>query len=481
MKTVLDVAEDGFCSGCGSCAFQAPSVLEMVIGSNGHYQPRLKKEAGPNPRLPSIATCPMSGFGPNETELAERLWPDLPVDDQIGRYRATIATHLTDTEDRLSSGSGGIVTWLAEELLSTGEVDCVIHVRPFGGDDGGAANQVDQVALNGLGSPLFLYQVSRNRDDIRDGKKSRYYPVEMSRVLSELMTSQDRAVIIGVPCFIKSLRGLIEAGALPADRVPFMIGLVCGHLKSIYFAEYLAWQRGVAPGELSWCDFRHKLMDRPASSYGFAMRSRGAADDAPAQVIPMEDLRGRDWGEGLFRLPACEFCDDVLAECADVAVGDAWLPEFVGDPLGENVVVVRNARIAELIAAGQARGAVSVTEVAPAKIAQSQASGLRHRREGLAHRLARGQMAGKWIPRKRVAPNLAPTAERQAIYDLRQEIAETSNASFARARKTGSIDVFEKDMAVRRRRLKRLSYGTLMTRVLRRLRKMTQKALRLSR
>ena len=478
IKTVLDVAEGGFCSGCGSCAFQAPAALEMVLGTEGTFQPRIRPDADNNPSLPTLETCPMSGVGPTETEIASKLWPDLPVDDQIGRHLTTIATHLTNNESRMASGSGGLVTWIAEELLAAGDVDCVIHVRPAGEVD--AAQLEAGSAGAGKDTPLFAYQISRDRDEVRNGRKSRYYPVEMSTVLKELVEMRGRAVVIGVPCFIKSLRGLIEAGALPPERVPFMIGLVYGHLKSVYFAEYLVWQRDAAPGQLAWCDFRYKLLDRPASSYGFGLRTRGTPKDT-LSVYPMQELRGRDWGEGLFRLPACEFCDDVLAECADVAIGDAWLPQFVNDPMGENVVVVRNARIGELIDAGQERGEIAVTPVSASDIARSQASGLRHRREGLSHRLMRRQMAGKWIPRKRVAPGLAPEEKRREIYDLRQEIANTSNASFARARAIGSIAVFEGEMGPRLRRLKRLSYGSVATRALRKLRRLLAKALRTGR
>ena len=37
--------------------------------------------------------------------------------------------------------------------------------------------------------------------------------------------------------------------------------------------------------------------------------------------------------------PACEFCDDVVGETADMSVGDAWLPGYVSDWRGTSVVV----------------------------------------------------------------------------------------------------------------------------------------------
>lgn len=461
MDSFLKVARDGYCSGCGACAFAHPSALQMAQQPDGTFQPELKEnaeEAG----LPPLEICPMSGAGEDETAMAGRLWPELPADPQIGRHRTTLAVHVADEARRMKSGSGGLVTWLAEDLLKRGEIDRVIHVRATGTD----------------GPLLFEYAISRNPDDVRNGAKSRYYPVEMSRILQDLAASEGRAALVGVPCFIKAARGLISSGYLSGDQVPYMIGLVCGHLKSTHFAEYLAWQGGIAPGNLAWCDFREKLLDRPASDYGFAMRAKGSTPDQPAKIVPMADLKGKDWGEGLFRLTACEFCDDVLAECADIAIGDAWLPGFVDDPRGENVVVVRDARLAERIAQAGASGELVLSDVTPQEVARSQSSGLRHRREGLAHRLARRIDAGRSVPRKRVAPQLAQSAERRKIYDLRLKVAETSNDAFLVAKQQGALAQFDRKMAPLLRQLKRATYGSLPTRLLRRLKRELSRRMR---
>ena len=32
-----------------------------------------------------------------------------------------------------------------------------------------------------------------------------------------------------------------------------------------------------------------------------------------------------DWGMGIFKLGACDYCDDIVGETADISFGDAWL------------------------------------------------------------------------------------------------------------------------------------------------------------
>jgi hypothetical protein len=203
----------------------------------------------------------------------------------------------------------------------------------------------------------------------------------------------------------------------------------------------------------------------------------GSGAERTTKAFPMASVHGRDWGIGLFKLSGCEFCDDVMAECADIAIGDAWLPEFIEDYRGENIVVLRDPHIAGLVEAGAKSGALSVTPVTPEDAALSQSSGLRHRREGLAHRLARRQKAGLWSPRKRVAPNIAGDPKRQEIYDNRMEIAFRSNAAFFKARKAGDISLFEAEMQPFISRLITLGRGSLKTRAIGKLKRLARKVL----
>lgn len=423
MASIGQVLRENMCVGCGACQFAAPDRFSVSENRQGWMQ--AQPVPGSSEPAALARVCPFSGEGQDETEIAAEEWPQLPVNGKIGRYAATIACHATDEALRLRGGSGGLVTWIAQELLRRGDVDAVVHVQPASAGE----------------ERLFRYAISRTEEEVQNGSKSRYYSVTLAGVLAEVMRNRERVAIIGVPCFLTAVRLLIREGHLHRDRAPYLIGLVCGHMKSRYFAEYLAWQKGVAPGTLTGFDFRHKLMDRPASSYGFELRT-----EERAETHAMSSVRGRDWGEGLFKLPACEYCDDVIAECADIAIGDAWLPEFVADPRGTNVAVIRNARIGEIVAEGRRSGSLHVTDISVADVIKSQKSGLRHRREGLSHRLARRKAQGLWLPRKRVGPRLALSGRRRAIYDLRLRITLESNDAFADAREAGDISVFETRM-----------------------------------
>ncbi|MEX2631223.1 MAG: Coenzyme F420 hydrogenase/dehydrogenase, beta subunit C-terminal domain [Tistlia sp.] len=419
----------GYCIGCGACKAFAPESFEMVMSDLGCWQARRISIGGK-----ADAVCPMTGVGADETQIAGQRFNSLPDHPEIGRYRACGVGWVADDESRLRGSSGGLITWLAERLLDQGLVDAFVHVRPA--SDAGIK-----------GAPLFRFQISRSVEELRSGSKSHYYPVEMSEVLEEIKRVPGRYAIAAIPCFAKAVRLLARQDPDLSERVQFVVGLVCGHLKSRFFAELLGWQVGAAPDRLNGFDFRYKLPGQPASRYGFEARWLG--DDGHPQVAraAMAEVLGGNWGLGFFKYEACDYCDDVLAECADVAIGDAWLPGYADDYRGTNVFVVRDPALHQLIEAGNAGGQLELESVGPELVAKSQAGGLRHRREGLAYRLALKDAAGKWRPRKRVPASLDVNKKRKRIYDHRTSLMHESKALFRLARERGDILVFKNGIA----------------------------------
>lgn len=423
MQAIDKVIEGGFCIGCGGCAALAPDDFAIEQTPLGMLQARALTT--PDARARDLSPlCPMSGEGADEDALGADRFPDLPRDDRIGRHGFVGLGWAEDGDWRARGSSGGLLSWLAAELLTRGEVDAVIQVSP--GAEGG----------------LFSYAISTTPEDLRRSAKSRYYPVQAADAIAHMQGAPGRFLFIGLPCFVKAVRLIMRDDPAFAAKVPYLVGLVCGHLKSSRFAELLAWQKGIAPDDLASIDFRDKIEGRRASEYGF----RATARDGAQVHAPMSDMLGRDWGQGMMKYEACNWCDDVVAECADIAVGDAWLPGWSDDWRGANVVVARNAALIAILRGAMADGALFFEEVAPDMAARSQAAGLRDRREGLAHRLATRAATGAWTPKKRIAPAMAPEARRGRMYDMRQQITRLSHEAFQNARQAGDLKLFVAQM-----------------------------------
>lgn len=75
-------------------------------------------------------------------------------------------------------------------------------------------------------------------------------------------------------------------------------------------------------------------------------------------------------------------------------------------------------------------------EVPPEVIAQSQRSGLRHRREGLAYRLYLKDKKKEWRPTKRVQASDRIPYLRKKVYEYRMELSKQSFVAFREALKT---------------------------------------------
>ena len=445
------VVGGGYCVGCGACA-ALDNAITMARDEAGRRLAVLPADRAPT--VTAEATCPFADGVADENEIAAERFssPEHAHDSRIGRSLGNFAGWVDEGNYRADGSSGGMGAWLLCELLERGFVDSVVHV-------------VERPRTPGTDEPLFAFAVSSDADTVRAHAKSRYYPVEMSGVIAHMIATPGRYAVVAVPCFAKALRLAARQSPILSERLAFIVGIVCGHLKSEGFGEALAWQCGVSPEGLTAIDFRVKLAGRPANRYG--LHVEGMADGAPVRVTrPMEGLVGANWGHGLFKLKACEFCDDVLAETADVVVGDAWLPTYEGDHRGTNVVVVREPRLLALMREAAEAGRLRLDEVTTETVVKSQAAGLRHRRDGLAYRLWWTDKADEWRPTKRVAPSwrhLTPKLRR--IHRLRYALGQASHTAFLEAKRADDFIAFQRAMTPLIRRYDREQSRALWRRV----------------
>lgn len=412
----------GLCIGCGSCVAQgypepsgehAPSP-HMALDRFGELKPHgppVWLRRGP---AAFSRTCPFSPEAADESRLADALFGDAArADGQIGRFRAAYVGHVAEPGFRERGSSGGMVSWTANELLRTGMVDAVAHV---GSAEGGG---------------LFRYRLSRTPDELAAGAKSRYYPVELSEVLQAIRRVPGRYAVVGVPCFVKAVQLLRREDPVMRERIVATLGLFCGHMKSTRLIESFAEQMGVPLADVCNVDFRLKNPQRPANWYTahFALR------DGRTVQRDWFHLAEGDWGSGFFQSEACNFCDDVVSETADIAFGDAWLEPYTSDGRGTNVVIIRSARLHALVAGAVEAGRLALAPVDADFVARTQAAGLRQRREGLGYRLTwHDARRGGVRPVKRVRPDAGIPWRRKLVYRTRAAISTWSRRLFALAK-----------------------------------------------
>src|SRR5699024_8431501 len=223
------------------------------------------------------------------------------------------------------------------------------------------------------------------------------------------------------------------------------VGLICGHQKSSKFAEFMAWQVGIKPGNLKHIDFRKKLPNRLANNYGIEMT--GFIDGKEVTIIkPTKELIGQNWGQGYFKTKSSDFTDDVMNETADITIGDAWLPEYTKDSNGNNVVVVRNPLIDNLITEGIESAKLNLDILDKETLFRSQEAHYRHTHDELTYRLYKQDKLGEWRPHKRVAASKNISFLRRRVQDLREEISVKSHILYKEAVELDDLNYFETEM-----------------------------------
>lgn len=427
-RTVAEtVIDGGYCIGCGACAVVAASPVQLRLDACGRIQAHVPVGA----TLPRDVSkvCPFSEEAVDETQIAAEVFGDVASNDpELGRYLALYAGHVAEHEYRQRGSSGGMGTWILTELLRRGMADAVIHSRPQDPDEHG-----------GL---LYGYQISRSIEQVRLGAKSHYHPVTLAHVMQEVKRVPGRYVLVGIPCFIKAARLLMRSDPILRERIAFCIALFCGHLKSLGFAQYLGWEAGIDPRRLKAIDFRVKLPDRPASSYAIEAVGGGGGHEQRA-TKPVVEMVGSDWGMGFFKYKACDYCDDVAGETADLAIGDAWLPRYAGDHRGTNVLIVRHREIQNLIEKALREQRLVLDPLSRDAVYESQQAAFRHRRSGLSYRIALAEQAGQWCPPKRIAADLNAGDKRfRRIQRLRIELRDLSHVAWAEALRRGTLSHF---------------------------------------
>ncbi len=431
-ELVETVIKGGYCIGCGACTAVRDSPMVMKLDQFGRFQASENiLQATEKIGNDILKVCPFSDQSLNEDVIGKKLFGTKSnFHDKIGYFQSIYAGYVLDDGYRKNGSSGGMASWIAVTLLNNGLIDGVIHVhhRPPSGED---AN-------------LFEYQLSTTQDEILNGAKSRYYPVEMSEMITLIRQREGNYLLVGIPCFVKSIRLLMQQDEILNERIKFCIGLICGHLKSKRFSQMLAWQMGINPLNLESIDFRTKINELKASHYAVTVKGKNNTGQKVELIVNSHSMYGTNWGLGLFKYSACDYCDDVVAETADISIGDAWLPRYEDDSSGTNIIIVRNSIIQNIIDKAIKVKDIKLENISVGDVIKSQLSGFRHRKEGLAYRLFLKDKERIWRPSKRVKADKKVLNKKFRLKQrLKIDIMEASHIAFDKALKNQSFYIFQ--------------------------------------
>lgn len=368
------IIKNDLCTGCGICISEDKSKTSyMDWNEDGFLQPVLTSSSD---TYEMERVCPFNlNNNYDEDYLAKKFLDGYKEsDDSVGLYIDLYAGY--SKEHRLTSSSGGLATYVFEALLASGVVDALFVVKELKGRYG--------------------YQLFDSINDIKNISKTRYYPVTLDTLFAEIQKIKGRVAVSGVACFLKAIR--LKQNLYPEykEKIPFLVGIICGGLKSRFYTDFLAQSSGCTD-EYIKPEYRVKNASSFASDYKFSCLDKYGER---IHVVEMHKL-GDMWGTGLFKSNACDFCDDVMTELADISLGDAWIKPYNQEGLGNSIIITRSQLADDVIRLGIEKGELALDKVSLDSVKSSQQGSFNHRHKGLLYRIQNAHRHNKLTPAKR--------------------------------------------------------------------------------
>jgi len=381
-KVINTVVKNDLCTGCGICVYKCPSqAIKMQWNEDGFLVPEITGTCDLNGEC--LPVCPFNPCPEEKVKTEDEIAALFSKDSKnyhpkMGRYEGIYVGYAN--EFRLTSSSGGIATYVLARLLNKGMV-----------------NHVFAVQESTKPGTSYEYAILHDKEEIINGSKTKYYPVTLATVMPKIHELEGKVAIVGIACFIKAIRLAQYTEPELKEKIPFLVGIICGGLKSRFFTEYLANKAGVEIEDIEKPKFRIKDFKSTASDYSFGCIDRKTQTEKAIKMRSVGDM----WGTGLFKANFCDFCDDVTTELADISLGDAWLEPFNKDGKGTNVIVTRSELADSIIRDGMKNSELAVEPLSLESFLSSQQGNFNHRYEGLGYRIQVAKKQGKIVPPKR--------------------------------------------------------------------------------
>ncbi|EOX3399103.1 Coenzyme F420 hydrogenase/dehydrogenase, beta subunit C-terminal domain [Vibrio cholerae] len=374
MVQIKDIVKNNLCTGCGVCVSEQPDRLKMVINEEGFW---VAKQIG-NGTEDAVRVCP---FNPkpeeeilDEDAIANYFLPkDNKFDKRVGSYINSYAGY--SVKHRETSSSGGLGTYFFEYLLRNKIVEKIFVVAERNGG--------------------YEYQWFDDIDSITRTSKTRYCPVTLEKLFLEIDNIDGKIAVSGVPSFIKAIRLKQYYHPKYKEKIAFLAGIICGGLKSKFYTDYLAQKAGIN-GEYSHQEYRIKDTNSHALDYSFGAKELATGE---FKTVKMSKV-GNTWGSSFFNAPAYDFSDDLVAELADVSLGDAWIKPYQDDGKGNNVIVTRSKIADQIVQEGLACGELIMDSISIELFKSSQAGGFKHKQLGMKQRLKLQKPKMDFLPYK---------------------------------------------------------------------------------
>lgn len=354
------VADKDRCCGCGVCAAICPveKCITMEFDVNGQYKPVVDHDICINCGL-CLRVCPDDSEADTKVqELFEENHPNLEENELIGPILSCYVGHVSNDQDRLASASGGILTAVLEQLIEAGEIDAVALA--------GESNYRST-------KKFFESALVTSNAEIRANRRSKYYPLEYSKLMKVMKSDDRRYAVVAIPCVTKAIRKAQRYNLRLQRNIRYILTSVCGHNVSTFYTEYLLWTNGIDPSSVIKFTYREKEETPTADDFNLSVEYRSKCGKTEVKRLGFHRSNvGKTWYSYMFAMNKCLYCTDFAGELSDASFADAWLPEYVKDVRGTSLVMVRSVEIDRILLKLAEAGKLQLRPIPKDKIIEAQ-------------------------------------------------------------------------------------------------------------
>jgi coenzyme F420 hydrogenase subunit beta len=276
---------------------------------------------------------------------------------------------------RYNASSGGIATQLLVFALERGLIDGAIVTRMK------CDNPLEPETI-----------VARTREEIVSASKSKYCPTATNEAVKSILRQKGRYAVVGLPCQIHGIRKAEQNVKALKERIVLHVGLMCSHTVSFHGTDFLLRKTRLVPEQVASIDYR---------GLGWPGCMLITQRNGSKTLIPYVGKWNAYWpvfSSFFFTPKRCFMCPDETNELADIALGDAWLPELRKERNGESIIIARTKVGERILNLARLNDAIFLKRVDCNAVELSQAHPIKFKKADFGSRLSMMQSAGMKIP-----------------------------------------------------------------------------------
>jgi len=239
-SNVQAVYNSNLCTLCGICKSVCPvGAISISIRAK---QKRLYVDQAKCLSSRGCRSCldVCGGYEINLGRINSKFQEAKQYERYIGNFYSTFYGWSKDPSIRIHSPSGGLTTSLLSYLLDKKYIN-------------GAFVSILELRENKVYTKTIL---ARTQDEILSGRGSKYCPVTMESLYSELKRHDGVVAVVGLPCHLHSVRKMLAVFPQLQERIFGLFSLYCSSTRDFQATDFLIEKYANSKGEIKRFSYR---------------------------------------------------------------------------------------------------------------------------------------------------------------------------------------------------------------------------------